>query len=127
MSETNHEEFLLVCEDCGTPFFTAEEKAFYESLGYVMPKRCKPCRDRVKKVPFWEDPGSAMPYTEEMERIYNTICDDWSIEAKKEDVAYFYNVEEVNALLDGMSETEQVRRNMLYAVIAFYNSIAMCQ
>jgi len=101
MSETNHEEFLLVCEDCGTPFFTAEEKAFYESLGYVMPKRCKPCRDRVKKVPFWEDPGSAMPYTEEMERIYNTICDDWSIEAKKEDVAYFYNVEEVNALLDG--------------------------
>jgi len=53
------------------------------------------------------------------------LYDNWENIAHS--IASCYALMDINALLDGMSETEQVRRNMLYAVIAFYNSIAMCQ
>lgn len=52
--EVSHlpEEYLRICEDCGTPFFTAGEKAFYESKNIRLPKRCKSCRTERKQA--WE-------------------------------------------------------------------------
>lgn len=43
------DENLLICTDCGAPFFTSGEKAFYESKGFVMPTRCKRCRTAKKR------------------------------------------------------------------------------
>lgn len=46
----NFEDRTIVCEDCGEEFvFSAEEQEFYESKGFVDPKRCKPCRQRRKE------------------------------------------------------------------------------
>lgn len=53
------------------------------------------------------------------------LYDNWENIAHS--IASCYALMDINALLDGMSDTEQVRRNMLYAAIASYNSIAVCQ
>ena len=37
----------------------------------------------------------------EKESVYSEICKNWSIEARKENLAYFYNVRELQSILDG--------------------------
>lgn len=53
MEVTNlEEEYLRICEDCGAPYFTAGEQAFYERKNLTLPKRCKKCRTARKQ--SWE-------------------------------------------------------------------------
>lgn len=40
------EDIKIICKDCGQEFiFTVNEQKFYEEHGYVLPKRCKFCRN----------------------------------------------------------------------------------
>ena len=42
------ENLFVECCDCGAKFeFNVAEQKFYNSKGYVYPKRCKSCRDKV--------------------------------------------------------------------------------
>lgn len=41
--------YLLTCVDCGIPFFSEGEKAFYETRQLQLPKRCKVCREKRKR------------------------------------------------------------------------------
>ncbi|WP_432356983.1 AbiH family protein [Sporosarcina sp. UB5] len=57
------EEYLRICEDCGTPYFTAGEQAFYESKNLTLPKRCKKCRTARKQE--WEQEQKAKKLIEQ--------------------------------------------------------------
>lgn len=59
------EEYLRICEDCGAPFFTAGEQAFYESKNLTLPKRCKKCRTARKQA--WEQEHKAQERKEQAE------------------------------------------------------------
>ena len=40
---------IIKCKDCGTEFEVGtEEKAWYDSKGFELPKRCKSCRKARK-------------------------------------------------------------------------------
>lgn len=40
----------LKCKDCGQNFaFSEKDQKFFESKGFIQPKRCKPCRDLKKQ------------------------------------------------------------------------------
>ena len=40
----------IICSDCGEEFgFTFGEAEFYESKGLSTPRRCKPCRQELKR------------------------------------------------------------------------------
>ena len=42
---TEHEDRILECVQCGAEFvFTTGEQLFFETRGFMQPKRCKPCR-----------------------------------------------------------------------------------
>jgi len=44
------EDKTITCVDCNSPFtFTAGEQEFYEKKGFVLPKRCKDCRELKKR------------------------------------------------------------------------------
>lgn len=46
----------IQCVDCGQTFeLTEGEKEFFESKGFSLPKRCKPCRVEKKKKNFSRD------------------------------------------------------------------------
>lgn len=49
--ETNYEDILLTCKDCGTEFvFTAGEQQFYAEKGFNnQPVRCVACRKARKQ------------------------------------------------------------------------------
>ena len=75
----------LMCIDCKKPFsLNGSEQAYFESKALSMPKRCPECRKNKKR-----------------EKLFNQIINIWSIEAKKEDIEYFYYVDETNLLKYG--------------------------
>lgn len=40
----------IVCSDCGEEFgFTFGEAEFYQSKGLTTPRRCKPCRQELRR------------------------------------------------------------------------------
>lgn len=40
----------IMCKDCGDRFvLTAKDKAFFSSMGFDLPKRCKACRRKKKE------------------------------------------------------------------------------
>lgn len=41
MNSKEENNFLLVCAECKSPFFTPGEKSFYISKKLTFPKRCK--------------------------------------------------------------------------------------
>ena len=59
------EEYLRICEDCGAPYFTAGEQAFYENKNLTLPKRCKKCRTARKQE--WEQEQKAKKLIEQAE------------------------------------------------------------
>lgn len=62
------EDKTIVCEDCGEEFvFSVDEQEFFESKGFVEPKRCKPCRQRRK-----EQRGSR--------QFYDAVCSNCGAE-----------------------------------------------
>lgn len=65
------EEYLRICEDCGTPYFTAGEQTFYESKNLTLPKRCKKCRTVRKQA--WEQEQKAQEGKEEAELFNQTL------------------------------------------------------
>lgn len=69
--------------------------------------------------------GNIAARTTAVKAAFFWLYDNWENIAHS--IASCYALMDINALLDGMSDTEQVRRSMLYAAVAFYNSIAMCQ
>lgn len=43
------EDKNLTCAECGEEFlFSADEQQFYMEKGFTEPKRCKPCRAKMK-------------------------------------------------------------------------------
>lgn len=92
---TKDDNFLFTCSDCGAPFFTEGEKSFYESRRLTIPTRCEMCRDKRKKA------NSSKNIDENRNALYDEIINNWSIEAKKENSAYFYNVSELKTIMDG--------------------------
>jgi len=77
-------EYLRVCKMCNNRFFTIGEKTFYETKGLSLPNYCSDCREKIK-----------------LKKALQTISSEWKLEAKQEDIKYFYSVKEVNALLNG--------------------------
>ncbi|WP_312729367.1 zinc-ribbon domain containing protein [Enterococcus sp.] len=61
------EDKTLICKDCGDHFtFTAGEQEFYAEHGYENePKRCKPCRDTLRRAA-----------REGTRHMHNAICTD---------------------------------------------------
>ncbi|MCI6616862.1 hypothetical protein [Ruminococcus sp.] len=80
-------KFLLICKECGNPFFTKEERDLFVSKNYTFPERCKECNKSILNI--------------NKEKLYDEIINNWSIEAKKENSAYFYNVSEVKDIMNG--------------------------
>lgn len=75
----------IICVDCKKAFnLTSKEIAFYEDRGLILPKRCSDCRQKKK-----------------IEKAYLEISKKWSVEAKKEPLEYFYNVDEMAQLQNG--------------------------
>jgi len=49
MSETEIQDKIIICCDCGQEFtFTIGEAEFYISKGFTQPRRCKLCRQELK-------------------------------------------------------------------------------
>ncbi len=45
------EDRILQCVDCGEDFiFNSGEQKFYHSKSLSQPKRCKPCRDKRRRL-----------------------------------------------------------------------------
>lgn len=95
MNDNTPQHFLLTCRDCGKEFFTEGEKEFYENKGLTLPKRCKDCREKRKQA----TDDNIVPPT--IMAVYDEIINNWSVEAKKENPAYFYNIDEVNLISNG--------------------------
>ena len=75
----------LICVECHTKFTIEEgEQKYYSEKGLILPKRCKTCRERKR-----------------LSNMYDEILENWSVDAKKESIDYFYNVEEVNQIKNG--------------------------
>ena len=95
--------FLLKCIDCGTEFFTEGEQQFYFEKKLSLPKRCSKCREKRK-----------------LQSVYDEIINNWSVEAKKENPAYFYNIEEVNLIREGKKSFVIGRKGSGKTAIAKY-------
>lgn len=94
--------FLLKCVVCGKPFFTQGEKNFYEAKRLTMPKRCKECRDNSKQLSSNPSHVACADMLDDpTQKLYNEIIENWSIEARKENSAYFYNIKEVDIIIEG--------------------------
>lgn len=51
MSEPELKDELIKCRDCNTDFkFTVRDQQFYAEMGFKKPKRCRACRDEMKKI-----------------------------------------------------------------------------
>jgi CxxC-x17-CxxC domain-containing protein len=67
------EDTTLVCVECGEEFtFSADEQEFYMSKGFMTPKRCKPCRNKMK--------SRRRGYGER--RMYSAVCADCGMETQ---------------------------------------------
>uniref|UniRef100_UPI0028970330 P-loop ATPase, Sll1717 family n=1 Tax=Lachnoclostridium sp. TaxID=2028282 RepID=UPI0028970330 len=96
------QDFLLKCEECGEPFFTQGECTYFKSKGLNIPTRCKKCRDNRKKSQnYFSKASNNLTLDIKTQQFYDEIINNWSVEAKKENSAYFYNVQEVNVICDG--------------------------
>lgn len=89
MEKKECDEFLFVCRSCGCKFFTEGEKRFYDMKNLQIPTCCKDCRtaNKLNRI--------------NVKAVYREILDNWSVEAKKERKEYFYNVDDVNLILQG--------------------------
>ncbi|WP_373889708.1 P-loop ATPase, Sll1717 family [Paludicola sp. MB14-C6] len=101
MINLQDEDTLLKCSNCGKPFFTQGEKKFYESKGFVIPNKCKECRNLTRKCVLYTPKKSNTILDTKTKNVYEEIIDNWSVEAKKEKQDYFYNVEEVKVIEEG--------------------------
>lgn len=118
-------EYLLTCQNCGEPFFTRGEKSFYESKNLIIPIRCKKCRDSRKNrsyLPSISQTPCITTLDEATQQIYDEIINKWSVEAKKENRAYFYNVQEVNVIVEGRKSFVIGRKGSGKTAIAQYLS-----
>lgn len=95
----NSNTLLLKCINCGKPFFTQGEKNFYDEKGLIIPTRCKTCREIRKHTK--EDSNRQPKLDPDIKKVYNEIINNWSVEAKKENQAYFYYIQEVNDITSG--------------------------
>ena len=115
-------KYLYKCIDCGKDFFTEGEKKFYESMQLIIPTRCKECRDIRKntnnKFSFVEPYD--LGFNSETEKLYDEIIENWSVEAKKEDMAYFYNIKEVETITNGKASFVIGRKGSGKTAIAQY-------
>lgn len=113
--------YLLNCIDCGQPFFTVQKKDFYDSKNLTIPKRCKRCRD-IKKynsnITISNRNNNVLD--EATKELYDEIINNWSIEAKKENSAYFYNVQEVKIIMNGSKSFVIGRKGSGKTAIAQY-------
>jgi Cdc6-like AAA superfamily ATPase len=94
---------LKKCVECGRDFFSEGEHAYYKSKNLIIPSRCKQCREKRKSIGnnslnAITTMNSLIKNTQE---VYEEIINNWSVEAKKEDRAYFYNIQEVNVIAEG--------------------------
>lgn len=116
------DKYLYKCIDCGKDFFTEGEKKFYESKQLKIPTRCKECRDIRKKIHnnshFSETYNFAL--NSEKEKLYDEIMEHWSVEAKKENMAYFYNIKEVETITNGKASFVIGRKGSGKTAIAQY-------
>lgn len=55
-----------------------------------------------------------------IQAVYDEIVDNWSVEAKRENVAYFYNIKEVNTILEGRKSFVIGRKGSGKTAIAQY-------
>lgn len=95
----NSDTFLLECVDCGKPFFTQGEQTFYEAKGLTIPKRCKACRE-IRKYTR-ETSHQQHELSPNVKKLYDEVINNWSVEAKKENQAYFYYIQEVSEITSG--------------------------
>ncbi len=102
MLDGSVDTFLLKCVVCGKQFFTQGEKDFYISKGLTIPTRCKECREirKQNKYSILHTSHDSTLHTI-TQQLYDDIINNWSVEAKKENRAYFYNVQEVNIIMEG--------------------------
>lgn len=101
MNKKYETTFLLNCSKCGKPFFTQGEKDFYELKGLVFPKRCNECRYTLKQRKSLILNRSISRLDTVTQQLYDEIINNWSVDAKKENKSYFYNVQEVNIISEG--------------------------
>ena len=45
------QDMKIKCQDCATEFvFSVAEQKFYEEKGFILPKRCRYCRNKHKQI-----------------------------------------------------------------------------
>ena len=99
------EDKSLCCKDCDTVFLlTAGEQEFYAEKGFSEPQRCKTCRTAKRKNINLRK-SFATTYAEcncnnDLIKLHSKIK-EWSVEAKDEESAYFYNVKEAELISNG--------------------------
>jgi len=72
---TNYENILLQCADCGCEFdFSPEEQEFYGEKGFSTPKRCAPCRSKNRQRKN-ESRGGGRPQVR-----YDVVCSGCGID-----------------------------------------------
>ncbi len=97
MENNTHGIESLICIDCGSEFnLSNDEKQFFIEKGLHIPKRCKECRMKRKGIHTTNKRLNNIDY----DSAYKEIS-SWSIEAKKENPAYFYNVKEIDMIKKG--------------------------
>lgn len=100
MSTLCDENLLLTCRACGKKFFSQGESQFYLSKSLTIPYLCKECREERKKKYKNENNFNHLA-NEPIDAVYDEIINNWSVEAKKENSDYFYNVKEVSDISEG--------------------------
>ena len=58
----------------------------------------------------------------EKQQLYDEIIDNWSVEAKKENRTYLYNIQEVNIISEGRKSFVIARKGSRKTAIAQYLS-----
>lgn len=62
----------LICQQCGASFLYSEgEQKFYREKGFSDPKRCKPCREKLKR-----ERGQVKPKPENAEYGFEKYVSD---------------------------------------------------
>lgn len=102
MENMQDNTFLLKCVECDKPFFTQGENDFYISKQLTIPTRCKECRiaNKQRRQVLSQSPCFST-IDIDTQKFYDEIINNWSVEAKKENQAYFYNIQEVNIIAEG--------------------------
>lgn len=99
----NSSNYVLKCSKCGNAFFTTEEKKKYQERGYQLPRLCGKCRKM--RSGYMNRSNKTKMRTSVLlpskGKLYQEIEKNWSVEAKKENLAYFYNIDELQLILEG--------------------------